>query len=64
MTNYQTWEDRLNNLGLFAEIETLTNHLAEAPDTNDQQEIDTITLLKKVIETRQRGGEITKITYH
>lgn len=64
MTNYQTWEDRLNNLGLYADIHTLADHLLVAPETDDQEEKKTISLLKNVIATRQKGGDITKIIYH
>lgn len=64
MTNYSVWENQLNNHGLHADIEVLENHLMAAPGTRDPAEIKTINLLKEVIATRKRGGDITKIICH
>lgn len=63
-TAYTTWENQLNNLGLFANIEKLTAHLNTAPKTTNAEEIETINLVKKVVETRNNGGDLTKINQH
>jgi hypothetical protein len=62
-TTYQRWEDQLNNFGIYAELEKLTEHLTKAPTASNKDEINTINLVKKVIETRSSGGDITKIFY-
>jgi hypothetical protein len=60
-TTYQQWEDQLNNLGIFSGIEELIQHVAVAPAASNHNETDTINLVKKVIETRSSGGDITNI---
>lgn len=57
-THFDTWLDELNNIGPVGDLDRLRLHIDSAPAATSDDEQETISLAKRVCQTRMSGGDI------
>ncbi len=59
--DFDTWLDKLNQLGVFAPLDALRAHIDAAPRGTSKEETETVQLAERVWIARNTGGDIFSI---